>query len=93
MTNFLFAHFFLFFIFFLLSFWKSFGEISQRAVSATSLLLHHSEHCNIIKLVKRKQWCLSFLQRARCSFRGEAASRALPVRQWGRAGFLSSFFK
>lgn len=42
--------------------------------SATSFLLHHCEHCNIIKLVKRKQWCLSFSQTARCSFRGETAS-------------------
>lgn len=86
-TNFLLALFFFFF----LSFRKSFGDISQRAVSATSLLLHHSEHCNIIKLVKSKQWCLSFLQAARCSFRGEAASKALPVPQWGRAGFLFLF--
>lgn len=59
----------------LISFWKSFGEISERAVSATSLLLHHSEHCNIIKLVKRKPWCLSFLQTARCSFQGEQHPR------------------
>lgn len=55
--------FFLLFLFFFFLF----GKISQRAVSATSLLLHHSEHCNIIKLVKRKQWCLSFLRAARCS--------------------------
>lgn len=73
----------------LISFWKSFGEISERAVSATSLLLHHSEHCNIIKLVKRKQWCLSFLQTARCSFQGEAASQALPGTSGG--GQDSSF--
>lgn len=63
----------------LISLWKSFGEISERAVSATSLLLHHSEHCNIIKLVKRKQWCLSFLQTARCSFQGEQHPRLCPA--------------
>lgn len=89
LTNFPFALLFFFFFPSLISFWKSFGEISERAVSATSLLLHHSEHCNIIKLVKRKQWCLSFLQTARCSFQGEAASQALPGTSGG--GQDSSF--
>lgn len=81
LTNFPFALFFFLFSFFspLISLWKSFGEISERAVSATSLLLHHSEHCNIIKLVKRKQWCLSFLQTARCSFQGEQHPRLCPA--------------
>lgn len=60
--------------------------------SATSFLLHHCEHCNIIKLVKRKQWCLSFSQTARCSFRGETASCMDGGGQDSSAFFLSNKF-
>lgn len=67
---FFFSHIFIFFSFL---FGKALEMFLKGLFSATSFLLHHSKHCNIIKLVKRKQWCLSFSQTARCSFRGETA--------------------
>lgn len=73
-TNFFFFFFFShIFIFFSFLFGKALEMFLKGLFSATSFLLHHSKHCNIIKLVKRKQWCLSFSQTARCSFRGETA--------------------
>lgn len=66
--EFLFAHIFIYY-FFPPSFSEKLLETFLKGLfSATSFLLHHCEHCNIIKLVKRKQWCLSFSQTARCSF-------------------------
>lgn len=80
------------YIFFSFLFGKALEMFLKGLFSATSFLLHHSEHCNIIKLVKRKQWCLSFSQTARCSFRGETASARLGEDRIPLPFFKQSFY-